>query len=96
MTSKTIATIVSAGLIVLASFATAQTAGHSQTRPLDQAIESVDGNLAKDPNNPGLKRASQQLRYNQIRIEAQRADRPDLPVRPERPALPDRPQRPLR
>jgi hypothetical protein len=37
--------------------------------PLSQAIESVSGNLANDPENPGLNRARQQLLENQQRIQ---------------------------
>ena len=97
MSSRTVAAIVGSAFIGLAFSCFAQTAGHSQTRPLDQAIESVDANLQKDPDNPGLNRAAGQLRYNQERMEFGRPDdRPLRPERPERAHRPDLPQRPMR
>ncbi len=42
----------------------------AQSAPLAQALESVGGNLANDPDNPGLNRAHQQLMDNQQRIQS--------------------------
>jgi len=52
-------------------------------QPLDQAIKSVDRNLEKDPENPGLNRASEQLRMNQEMIGSPRPVTTERGYRPE-------------
>jgi hypothetical protein len=41
-----------------------------QSKPLDQALESIDKNLAKDSDNKGLLNAKEHLKANQLRQEA--------------------------
>jgi TolA-binding protein len=47
---------------------------HAETpnQPVSQGAASVDKNLARDPDNKGLQRASEQLEENQQKIAAKR------------------------
>lgn len=42
----------------------------ASTGPLNQAISSVDKNLDKNPENPGLRTAAQRLERNKERLDA--------------------------
>ncbi len=60
-----------AASLLLASlpFAYAQTA----SQPVSQGEASVDKNLSKNPNNPGLQNADQVLEQNEAKVAAKRA-----------------------
>lgn len=76
---------------------------------MERATEQIKRNLENNPGNPGLDRALDQLRINQIRQSDRSNDggsavpvtRPQPVVRPERvqtpsfPARANRPERPL-
>lgn len=77
---------------------------------MERATEQIKRNLENNPGNPGLERALDQLRINQIRQSDQSnggggsavpVTRPQPVVRPERvqtpssPARANRPERPL-
>lgn len=54
--------------------ATADPTSKKNQAPLNQAIESVDKNLQKNPENPGLPHAREQLQSNQQKIEQRRTE----------------------
>ncbi len=56
-------------LFALPPFAYAQTA----SQPVAQGEASVDKNLSKNPNNPGLQNANQVLEQNEAKVAAKRA-----------------------
>jgi hypothetical protein len=51
--------------------------GHDKA-PLDQAVESVEKNRQKNPDNPGLENAAERLQTNTQRIEERRAAEPPV------------------
>lgn len=53
----------------------APASGGASKAPLDQAIESVQKNLDKKPDNSGLQNARERLEANQERKEAKDADK---------------------
>lgn len=65
-------------------------------QPIDQGIESVSKNIARDPDNKGLQNAGQRLFENQIRQSAHREQGPGSIERVERVERVERPQRPER
>lgn len=70
-----IKTVIAIATLSLLSFASAGYAADPVTKqPLDQAIESVDQNLAKDPDNKGLQNAADRLQTNQQRQQEKRAE----------------------
>jgi len=84
-----------------------QAADSTAKKPLDQAIESIDKNLAKDPDNKGLLNAAERLQTNKERYEQKRAaqnakrlehsgDRAERAERPERIERPEKIERPER
>lgn len=64
--------LLSAGAVYAADPAPASGGGKA---PLDQAIESVEKNLDKNPDNAGLQNAREKLEANQERKEAKEAAR---------------------
>lgn len=62
--------LLSAGAVYAADPAPASGGGKA---PLDQAIESVEKNLDKNPDNAGLQNAREKLEANQERKEAKEA-----------------------
>jgi hypothetical protein len=65
--------------------------------PGTQGLDSVDKNLAKDPDNRGLENAQDRIERNQARHaahEAAMADRPERAERVEHVEKVDRPERP--
>lgn len=97
--------LAAASAVMLASIGLA----NAQTNvPGTQALDSVDKNLAKDPDNRGLETAQQRIERNQKRHALHKAamakheekvehlekvDHMEKVDRPERPAHPDRPGR---
>lgn len=71
---KTRAAIAAGTLLLLGVASTSYAADPAAKQPLDQAIESVDKNLAKDPDNKGLQNAAERLRINQERHKQKRAE----------------------
>ena len=71
---KTISTITVGTLLLLGAASTshAADAATKQKQPLDQAIKSVDKNLAKNPENKGLQNAAGRLQTNQERHDKKR------------------------
>ena len=71
---------ISVGTLLLLGVASSSHAADAATKqPMDQAIKSVDKNLAKDPDNKGLNNAAERLQTNKERQakkrEAQKAKR---------------------
>jgi len=76
---KTIAATAAGTMFLLGIASTSYAADTATKQPLDQSIESVDKNLAKDPDNKGLQNAAERLQTNKERQakkrEAQAAKR---------------------
>ncbi len=96
--------LAAASAVMLASIGLA----NAQTNvPGTQALDSVDKNLARDPDNRGLETAQQRIERNQKRhalhkaemakheekADIEKVDHMEKVDRPERPAHPDRPGR---
>lgn len=65
--------VIAAGTLLLLSIAGTSHADDPATKqPLDQAMESVDKNLARDPDNKGLQNAAERLQTNKERHEEKR------------------------
>ena len=65
--------LIAAGTLLLLSFSGTSHADDPATKqPLDQAIESVDKNQARDPDNKGLQNAAERLQTNKERHEKKR------------------------
>lgn len=99
--------VIAAGTLLLLSVAGTSHADDPATKqPLDQAMESVDKNLARDPDNKGLQNAAERLQTNKERHEKKRAEQKakrqkhkddqaeKRAERPEKPARPEKPGRP--
>jgi hypothetical protein len=82
--------LAAASVAMLASIGMA----NAQTKvPGTQALDSVDKNLAKDPDNRGLQTAQSRIERNQKRHalhKAEKAEHAEKTDRPDRPAHPDR------
>lgn len=70
---KTLPVIAVGTLLLLGGAGTSYAADSAAKQPLDQAIKSVDKNLAKDPDNKGLNNAAERLQTNQERHNKKRA-----------------------
>lgn len=67
---------ITVGTAFLLSVASMSYAADTATKqPMDQAVKSVDKNLAKDPDNKGLQNAAGRLQTNQERHEKKRAEK---------------------
>src|SRR3990170_18002 len=102
-------TAIAAGILLLLGVAsTSYAADPAAKQPLDQAIKSVDKNLARDPDNKGLQNAAERLQTNQERYEKKRAEqkakrqehkddqaekRVERPEKAERPERAERPEK---
>lgn len=63
----------------------------NNTKPLDQAMDSIDKNLAKDIDNKGLQNAKEHLATNQKRQEANDAKHTEMKnEKTEHPAKPEK------
>jgi len=69
---KTRAVIVAVTLLLLSAAGTSHADDPAAKQPLDQAMESVDKNLARDPDNKGLQNAAGRLQTNRERHENKR------------------------
>ena len=96
--------LAAASVVMLATIGMANAA--ETNVPGTQALDSVDKNLAKDPDNRGLENAQDRIERNQTRHAAhkaamkaraekaeriEKAERVEKAERPERPEHPDRP-----
>jgi flagellar hook-basal body complex protein FliE len=96
---KAIGLVGAAAILVCSGNAMAQPA--QQRGTMSQAIESVGGNLADHPGNPGLPNAfgrllensDKHLQHQQEKAEKATADRTQGPDRVERTEKVDRPER---
>lgn len=98
--------VIAAGTLLLLSVAGTSHADDPATKqPLDQAMESVDKNLARDPDNKGLQNAAERLQTNKERHEKKRAEQKakrqkhkddQAEKRAERSGKPARPEKPGR
>jgi hypothetical protein len=75
---KTKTAIAIGTLLLLGVTSTSHAADPATKQPLDQARESVDKNLAKDPDNKGLQNAAERLQTNQERLEKKRAEKEEM------------------
>ena len=92
---KTFALIAAGTLTLMFGLARAESdADPVKPKPLDQAIQSVDKNLEKHPDNKGLQNAKHRLQENQDRQEMHRMDRAERMAGMERPERAERAQRP--
>lgn len=103
---KTRAVIVAGALLLLSAAGTSHADDPATKQPLDQAMESVDKNLARDPDNKGLQNAAERLQTNKERHEKKRAEQKakrqkhkddqaeKRAERPQKPARPEKPGRP--
>lgn len=100
---KTVITVATVFLLSVAG--TSYAADTAAKQPLDQAIKSVDKNLAKDPDNKGLQNAAGRLQANKERHDEKRAERAakrqdkkerhaERAERPEKTERPERAERP--
>lgn len=71
---KTKTAIAVGTLLLLGVASTSYAADPATKQPMDQAVKSVDKNLAKDPDNKGLQNAAGQLQTNQERQDKKRAE----------------------
>lgn len=71
---KTRAVIAAVTLLLLSVAGTSHADDPATKQPLDQAMESVDKNLARDPDNKGLQNAAERLQTNKERHEKKRAE----------------------
>lgn len=62
--------------------------------PLSQSTQSVNKNLARDPDNKGLTNASKRLETNDEKIEAHKDALKDKATRVEKIERPQKPERP--
>lgn len=88
---RTLLAVAAASLLATIGIANAET-----KTPSAQGLDSVDKNLAKQPDNRGLKNAQTRIEANQKRHalhKAAVAERVEKPARPERPDHPERPGR---
>ena len=96
--------VIAAGTLLLLSVAGTSHADDPATKqPLDQAMESVDKNLAKDPDNKGLQNAAERLQTNQERYKNKREEQnakrlakknKQAEIKAERTEKPARPEKP--
>jgi hypothetical protein len=98
---RVVAVVVST-LFVGAAWAQSSTNKPDDKMPMTQGAASVDKNLERDPDNKGLKNASNRIKRNQDRFEdrrdmredrAERAERAERPERAEHAERPDRAER---
>ena len=71
---KTRAVIAAGTLLLLCVAGTSHADDPAAKQPLDQAMESVDKNLARDPDNKGLQNAAERLQTNQERYKNKREE----------------------
>lgn len=72
---KTNIAIAVGTLFFLCAAGTSYAADTDAKQPLDQAVKSVDKNLAKDPDNKGLQNAAGRLQTNKERHDKKRAEK---------------------
>lgn len=106
--------VIAVGTVFLLGAASASYAADDATKPtasttakqapLEQGEKSVNGNLAKDPDNKGLQTAAKHLEANEKRIaekraekaEKHRAERPEKAEHAEKAERPEKVERPER
>src|SRR4030067_1502613 len=100
---KTRAVIAAGTLLLLSVAGTSYADDPAAKQPLDQAMESVDKNLARDPDNKGLQNAAERLQTNQERYKNKREEQnakrlakknKQAEIKAERTERPARPERP--